>query len=148
MRLTARRTWRYFEDYSTIDNHWLCPDNVQIYPGPKTSDKTSPTNIGLQLLSLLSARDMGYIGLIRLIDRLEDVFETIGSLPKWHGHLYNWYNIRTLQVLYPRYISTVDSGNFVVDLITLKQGLIQLKSKEIIHPASIDGLTDTIHLAG
>lgn len=148
LRLTARRTWRYFEDFSTIDNHWLCPDNVQIYPGPKNSNKTSPTNIGLQLLSVMSARDLGYISLFSLLEDCENVIETIKSLPKWNGHLYNWYNIRTLQVLHPRYISTVDSGNFAVHLIALKQGLLQQKDQAAVQESDIGGLAATLQLAG
>lgn len=147
LRRTARRTWRYFEDYSTIDNHWLCPDNVQIHPGPKNSNKTSPTNIGLQLLSIMTARDLGYISLISLIDKCEYIIDTILSLPKWHGHLYNWYNIRTLQVLHPRYVSTVDSGNFAVHLIALKQGLLQLIHQGAVRRSEIEGLADTLQLA-
>ncbi|MDW7656829.1 MAG: glucoamylase family protein, partial [Bacillota bacterium] len=148
LRLTARKTWRYFEEQRTIENHWLCPDNVQLHPGPVTSLKTSPTNIGLQLLATLSARDFGYIGLLSLVEQCEQVIDTILSLPRWHGHLYNWYNIRTLQVLHPRYVSTVDSGNFVAHLIALKQGLLQQKSDDIIHADCIHGLNDTCRLAG
>jgi cellobiose phosphorylase len=148
LRLTARRTWCYFADNSTIENHWLCPDNLQIQPGPKLSAKTSPTNIGLQLLSLLSARDLGYIGLYRLIRSCEVVVDTLMSLPKWHGHLYNWYNVRTLQVLSPRYVSLVDSGNFVAHLIALKNGLLDQQSADLLASASIIGLADTCRLAG
>lgn len=55
---------------------------------------------------------------------------TISNLTKWNGHLYNWYNIETLEPLIPRYISSVDSGNFVGFLYVLKQFL--LKEKEEI----------------
>ena len=46
-------------------------------------------------------------------DYLKNIFNTIKMLSKWNGHLYNWYTINTLEPLKPRYISTVDSGNFV-----------------------------------
>ncbi len=48
--------------------------------------------------------------------------------------MYNWYNTSNLEPLFPRYISTVDSGNFVGYLYTLKQFLIEQKDK---NPAKI-----------
>ena len=49
------------------------------------------------------------------------MINSIVKLPKWNGHLYNWYNIKTLLPLIPRYVSSVDSGNFVGYLYVLKQ---------------------------
>lgn len=148
LRLTARRTWRYFEDFTKTETHWLCPDNVQIRPWVKVSNKTSPTNIGLQLLSLLSARDLGYIGLRPFVLASERIIKSLASLPKWKGHLYNWYNIRTLQVLSPRYVSTVDNGNFFAHLLAFRQGLLHLKSTPVMQNACFAGLRDTAALAG
>ncbi len=122
---TARRTWRFFKDHSTKGNNWLCPDNYQIAYIEKISDKTSPTNIGLQLLAILSARDFGYETLGATLGLVENLLSTVVELPKWKGHLYNWYNINTLKVLNPEYISTVDSGNFLGHLIALKNGLLE-----------------------
>ncbi len=122
---TSRRTWQFFKDLSTKENNYLCPDNYQQAYKKKMSDKTSPTNIGLQLLATLSARDFGFVTLSELLDNLERLLGVVTKLPKWKGHLYNWYNIRTLEVLYPDYISTVDSGNFFGHLIALKNGLLE-----------------------
>ncbi|MFT4146622.1 MAG: glucoamylase family protein [Mobilitalea sp.] len=129
---TARRTWQFFKAYSTRSNNWLCPDNVQLAATEKESDKTSPTNIGLQVLSILSARDFGFETLSSTINRLELLMDTIQRLDKWKGHLYNWYDIRTLEVLNPAYISTVDSGNYLGHLIALKNGLLEQLKKPII----------------
>jgi hypothetical protein len=133
---TARRTWRFFKDHSTKGNNWLCPDNHQIAYVEKVSDKTSPTNIGLQFLAILSARDFGFETLSATLGLLENLMETVVKLPKWKGHLYNWYNIYTLKVLCPEYISTVDSGNFLGDLIALKNGLYELMD-EPVYPESL-----------
>jgi cyclic beta-1,2-glucan synthetase len=130
---TARRTWQYFIEFSTKKNNWLCPDNYQIAAIERTSDKTSPTNIGLQLLAILSARDLGFETISSTVEAVERLMETIGKLPKWKGHLYNWYNINTLEVLNPAYISTVDSGNFLGHLIALKNGLIELIDKPVVN---------------
>ena len=41
--------------------HWLAPDNFQEDPEPVVAMRTSPTNIGLQLLATVSAYDLGFI---------------------------------------------------------------------------------------
>ncbi len=136
LRETARRTWRFFRNYSTKENNWLCPDNYQITNKRKVTRKTSPTNIGLQLLSVLSARDFGFETLSATLDHIENILYTVITLPKWNGHLYNWYNIQTLEILPPQYISTVDSGNFLGHAIALKNGLLEQKQ----HPVLPDSL--------
>src|SRR5262249_54214977 len=46
LRITARKTWRYFETFVGSEDHWLPPDNFQEYPKPIIASRTSPTNIG------------------------------------------------------------------------------------------------------
>ena len=132
LRETARRTWRFFKDFSTKENNWFCPDNYQITSKEKVTYKTSPTNIGLQFLSIFSAKDLGFETLSSTLNYTENLLEKVAALPKWNGHLYNWYNIKTLEILNPDYISTVDSGNFFGHLITLKNGLKEQKSNPIL----------------
>lgn len=148
LRETARRTWQFFKDFSTESNNWLCPDNYQSEPTEKVTDKTSPTNIGLQLLSVLSARDLGFETLNKTLEYIWKIFQSIERLPKWRGHLYNWYNIKTLDVLNPPYISTVDSGNFYAYMITLKNGLLELIDAPLLSPDLVFGLRDIIGLCG
>ncbi len=128
---TARRTWQFFKEFSRKENHWLCPDNYQIGLAPKVSEKTSPTNIGLQFLAILSARDFGFETLSSTVEAVENLMETVQKMMKWKGHLYNWYHIKTLEVLNPAYISTVDSGNFLGHLIALKNGLLEQIDKPV-----------------
>ena len=64
LRLVARRTWRFFETFVTAEDHWLPPDNFQEDPKPVVAHRTSPTNLGLYLLSAVSARDFGWSGTI------------------------------------------------------------------------------------
>ncbi|MGI6776887.1 MAG: GH36-type glycosyl hydrolase domain-containing protein [Acetivibrionales bacterium] len=147
IRQIARKTWRYFEEFFTERDNWLSPDNYQLSPENAFARRTSPTNIGLQLLSTLSARDMGFISLSSFIDRLEKIFSTIQKLERWNGHLYNWYDTRNLKVLYPRYVSTVDSGNFIGYLIALKNALEELKGKPVFCDEQYYGIMDTVKLA-
>ncbi len=41
----ALRTWRYFAEFSTPENNWLIPDNVQ-ESDMRQAERVSPTNIG------------------------------------------------------------------------------------------------------
>ncbi len=126
LRRIARRTWHYFERFVTEEDHWLPPDNVQEVPERRIAHRTSPTNIGMGLLSTLAAHDMGYLDTHQLADRLEKTLAAVESLERHEGHLLNWYETTSLAALYPRYVSTVDSGNLVGALMTLAAGLRQL----------------------
>lgn len=147
LRIMARRTWQFFKDFTTVENNWLCPDNYQMAPAEKVTEKTSPTNIGLQLMSIISARDLGFETLGSAIGSLENVFYTLSILEKWNGHLFNWYNIRTLEVLNPQYISTVDSGNFFGHLISVKNALIEYKDNPVISQSMATALEDLFKIA-
>lgn len=110
---TAKKTWKYFEDYLTQENNYLPPDNYQESRKQKIVNRTSSTNIGLALISVISSYDLGFISIDQCLELLNNMIITIQKLPKWNGHLYNWYNIKDLTPLKPAYISTVDSGNFI-----------------------------------
>ena len=126
----AHRTWMYFKEYLTEDRNYLIPDNYQEDRNPITVDRTSSTNIGLSILAILSGIDMNFIKKEEGIQLLQKTINTIMELPKWNGHLYNWYNIKTKEPLVPRYVSTVDSGNFVGYLYVLKGFLKDELAKE------------------
>ncbi|MCI9017118.1 MAG: hypothetical protein HFJ53_08180 [Clostridia bacterium] len=119
----GKRTWKFFEKYMNKENNFLPPDNYQEDRAEKIVYRTSSTNIGLGLLSVVSAYDLGYIELDKAINLINNILDTITKLPKWNGHLYNWYNTNTLEPLLPRYISTVDSGNFIGYLYVLEEFL-------------------------
>ncbi|AMJ94365.1 hypothetical protein AVL56_08640 [Alteromonas stellipolaris] len=123
LRLIARRTWRFFDEFVTPNDNMLPPDNFQQLPEAKTAHRTSPTNIGLYLLSVASAKDFGWIGLVEATEKLEKTLETVGHLEKYEGHLLNWYHTQTLQALHPKYVSSVDSGNLAGHLIALANTL-------------------------
>ena len=97
----------------------LPPDNFQEDPRPVVAHRTSPTNMGLYLLSAVSARDFGWSGTLDFVERVEATFATMNRLERYRGHFYNWYDTRDLRPLDPRYVSTVDSGNLAGHLIAL-----------------------------
>jgi cellobiose phosphorylase len=142
-RRYARLTWNFFETFAGPNDNWLAPDNFQEDPSSIIAHRTSPTNLGLQLLSNLSAFDFGFIGMHDFIERTESIFEALHKMEKLNGHFYNWYNTQTLEPLNPRYISTVDSGNLAGHLITLKQACIELSKGSFKSGQERIGLKDS-----
>ncbi|MBK6588575.1 MAG: phosphorylase [Acidobacteria bacterium] len=145
-RMIARRTWRFFETFVGDESHWLPPDNFQEDPQPKIAHRTSPTNIGLLLLSTISAHDFGYIGTLELTERLGLTFATLGKLEKVRGHYLNWYNTETLAPLAPRYISSVDSGNLAGHLLAVKQAVMEILNRNLLDTHVMEGLADSLQM--
>ncbi|WP_342806278.1 glucoamylase family protein [Alteromonas sp. M12] len=145
LRLTARQTWRYFETFVTAQDNMLPPDNFQEEPQAVIAHRTSPTNIGLYLLSAVCARDFGWAGLQETIARLEVTFKTLKGLPRYKGHFYNWYSTQTLQVLLPAYVSSVDSGNLAGHLIALANACDEWQEQPM-HNCISTGIQDNLKL--
>lgn len=136
----ARRTWAFFEQFAGPNDHWLPPDHFQESPRGSVAHYTTPTNIGLFLVSTLSAYDLGYIGLLELAVRLRSTFESMDKMEHYRGHLLNWYDSQLLTAIPPRYVSTVDSGNLAACLITLKQGCRALADAPLLDDKQWQGL--------
>ena len=145
LRQLARKIWSFFETFVTRDDNWLPPDNYQEASGRKNcTPYISPTNIGLSLLSNLTASDLGYITHSELLERSSNTMETLHRMERYRGHFYNWYDTQSLVTLNPKYISTVDSGNFVGHVMTLKQALLVIPEKKIIDVHLFEGIIDTL----
>ncbi len=144
LRQMARKTYGYFEQFVNEGDNFLPPDNFQEQPVVEIAHRTSPTNIGLALLSDLTAYDFGYIPAGRLLNRVENTMQAMHRMERFRGHFYNWYDTLTLQPLLPKYISTVDSGNLVGHLMILKQGLLGLPQQPVINKNIFEGLRDTL----
>jgi cyclic beta-1,2-glucan synthetase len=131
LRNIGKKTWEYYEQITDEKNNYLPPDNFQEYPYNGVANRTSPTNIGFYLMSVLSSRDLEFISTLEMVDLIDLTIGTIEKLEKWEGHLYNWYNTETLKPLKPIFVSTVDSGNLVSYLIVLKEGLKEYLNGEV-----------------
>lgn len=142
----SRKTWRFFETFFGPEDNWLPPDNYQDYPVAVIAHRTSPTNMGLALLSNLAAYDFGFISAGQLEERTAKALATMERLERYRGHFFNWYDTRTLEPLHPRYVSTVDSGNLVGHLLTLREGLLQLADQNILPPMALHGLSVTLRV--
>lgn len=127
----AERIWRFFLNYAGEDTGYLPPDNVQESPEKPPVLRTSPTNAGMAAVSALCAFDMGFLDKEGLYSRLFRMAETLEALDTWHGHLYNWYDLRSMQPCEPPYVSSVDSGNFACAMLTCSQAAFSLSFDEL-----------------
>jgi cyclic beta-1,2-glucan synthetase len=146
LRLIARRTWRFFETFITANDHQLPPDNFQEIPQPVVAHRTSPTNLGLYLLSVVAAGDFGWLGRIETADRLEATLGTMSRLERFRGHFYNWYDTHDLHPLEPKYISSVDSGNLAGHLIVLGNALREMACAPLTGLGWLAGIADALEI--
>ena len=146
LRRVARRTWRFFETFVTASDHWLPPDNFQEDPKPVVAHRTSPTNLGLYLLSAVSARDLGWAGTTDTLERLEATLATMERLARFRGHFYNWYDTRDLRPLDPQYVSSVDSGNLAGHLIALANACREWIGAPLAGAECVAGIEDALDL--
>ncbi|RPJ87648.1 MAG: hypothetical protein EHM18_00070, partial [Acidobacteria bacterium] len=143
LRVVARQTWRYFDDLVGPATNWLPPDNSQEALRIEVAERTSPTNIGLGLLSPVAAHDFGYLTPDQLLERVRLTLGAIGKLERYEGHLFNWYDTSTLAPLRPPYVSTVDTGNLLACYIVLQEALGELPAQPLladVFPGLQDGL--------
>jgi cyclic beta-1,2-glucan synthetase len=143
LRKIERRTWRFFSTFVSEESSWLPPDNYQVFHHKGPAMRTSPTNIGLWMLSDLASGDFGYSTLDQIVPTLERSMASIAKLERYKGHLFNWYDIRSLKPLEPRYVSTVDSGNLLGSLWSLQHGLEELVRRPVLSASAFDGMCDT-----
>jgi cyclic beta-1,2-glucan synthetase len=141
LRKSALYIWRYFAEFSNEEHHWLIPDNVQDQPR-KIAASISPTNVGLLLNARQVAREFGYITITEMVELTQKTLATLERLPKYRGHLMNWYDTHSLEPKPPRFISSVDSGNLVASLWTLQQGCLESLHRPLLSRTLGDGLLD------
>src|SRR5262249_19930481 len=141
-----RRTWRFFETFVGSEDHALPPDNFQEDPQPVVAHRTSPTNVGLYLLSTMAAHDFGWLGTLEMLDRLAATLDPLNGLERFRGHFYNWYETRERRPLDPKYVSTVDSGNLLGHLLTLAQGCHEQINRPLLDPEVLAGIGDTLQV--
>ena len=146
IRMHARRTWAYFEDHLNNGNNYLIPDNYQYTPNRNIAYRTSPTNIGLSFASIIAANDLGYLDTFKTLELVSSIIGTMESMDKWNGHLYNWYDTKTLSPLHPFFISSVDSGNLATYIVLCAQAIKEKMDMCVINEQQVEGIIDTINL--
>jgi cyclic beta-1,2-glucan synthetase len=141
LRRAAIRTWRYFAEFSTEENNWLIPDNLQEEPF-EVAPRVSPTNVGFLLNVRQVACELGYLTPAEFVEKTSQTLGTMRKMPRHRGHLYNWYDTQTLQPLPPLFVSSVDSGNLAASLWTLQQGCLHLLDQPILRRELAYGFLD------
>jgi len=146
LRKVALKTWRYFRTFSSQEDQFLIPDNVQgqYY---EIAHRISPTNLGLQLNSQYAAYDLGFITLQRFLDEANKTFAHAKELPRFNGHFLNWYDTRNSTALPPFFVSSVDSGNLVCSLVSLKQGCHAAVAQPLLSESLFHSLREYLALA-
>lgn len=135
LRRHAADAFRFYTDTVSAETNFLPPDNLQLSPFEDLAMRTSPTNVGMYLLSVLAGYDLGLMDSVETAHRLERTLTTLEGLPKFRGNLYNWYDLRDLSVLGDGFVSFVDSGNLLACLLTLEKGLEEYADREERFPA-------------
>ena len=147
LSMAARQTWLFFETFVSARVHHLPPDNFQEDPSPVLAERSSPTNIGLYLLSCAAAQDFGWLAPQQLVERFELALDSMEALEKFQGHFFNWYDLTTLRPLEPRYISTVDSGNLAGHLVAARQCVLDLLTQPLLSAEHGCGMKESLALA-
>lgn len=143
LRGKAAEIWRFFEKRINDGTSYLPPDNIQYSPEMRTAMRTSPTNIGFYLVSVLAARDFELIDSNTLAERIIKCLESVSQLKRYKGCLYNWYDLRNMLPL-GNYVSSVDCGNMLCCLIALRSGLYEYLGENEKLMAAIDLCTREI----
>jgi cellobiose phosphorylase len=147
LRGIAADTWRYFKELHTERYNYLIPDNIQLVPSEIVATRTSPTNISLSLLSSISAYELGFASPLTVLERISRTIHAVTKLERFRGHLFNWYDCERMAPLSPRYISSVDSGNFVGHLIAVRAFLRGLSDRPLLHSGHLDYLLTNISIS-
>jgi cyclic beta-1,2-glucan synthetase len=122
LRESADRIWQFFHDWSSASTNWLIPDSVR--DDGAIDMRLSPTNLGMLLNARIAALHLGIASLAEFVFETRQTLDRVVRLPKFHGHLYNWYDGTSLTPLPPLFVSTADSGNLAASLWTLKQAAL------------------------
>ncbi len=145
LRKVSLRTWRFFRVHSNEGENWLIPDVVQADPF-KIGHRVSTTDLGLLLNARLAAHDLGFLTVSEFILDTERTLESMSKMARFKGHLYNWYDTRTLEPMRPLFVSTVDNGNLLCSLWTLKQGCLEMLALPLFRRTLWEGIQSHIAL--
>ena len=145
LRLAALRIWRYFAEFSNEEHHWLIPDNVQEEPA-NIAGRISPTNLGFLFNARQVACRFGYLTVPEFAEQTLLTLASVLKLQRYRGHLFNWYDTRTLAPLGQPVVSSVDSGNLLASLWTLQQGCLELLDRPLLQTELSDGFLDHLRV--
>ncbi len=147
LRAISKQTYRYFEDF-TDNETGLTADAVRWNDGMMNiQSHTSPTNIGMYMMSVVSAEELGFINHRQALNNLQKTIHTLENMDTWNGLYYNWYYTEdaTLMTDWGQFISTVDNGWLSAGLIVAGQAYPELyeKTNAIVEDMDYTSLYDS-----
>jgi hypothetical protein len=134
--------WRYFAEFGGEENRWLIPDNVE-EQGTHQVRKLSPTNLGMLLNARQAACEFGFITTAEFAEATLGTLDTYERLEKQRGHIYNWYDIESLEAMAPKIVSAVDSGNLAASFYSLHAGAVEMLKRPLVQKAVSRAKTDS-----
>jgi hypothetical protein len=146
LRHAALKTWRFFVQFSTAEEHWLIPDNIQGKDN-HVAHRLSTTNLGLLLNSQLAACLLGMQTVRQFAAQATLTMSSVKRLPRFRGQLANWYDTQTLQPLDPPFLSSVDNGNLACCLWTLKEGVAALREQPLFDHSQFQSIVDALDIS-
>ncbi|WP_404450256.1 DUF3131 domain-containing protein [Sutcliffiella horikoshii] len=125
---TAEKTFRFFEEY-TDPNTGLTVDRVDFEQDETKAEHTSPTNIAMYMLGMVSGVELGFISKKEAEQKIEKTLLTLKELETWNGLYYNWYFTKDgkQKTDWGQFISSVDNGWLTAGLIVTGQYFEGLK---------------------
>ncbi|MGI9213347.1 MAG: glucoamylase family protein [Methylococcaceae bacterium] len=107
-----------------IDRIQLASDTLE--PGRAAiGDYTNISTVGLYVLGVLSAHELGFISRAEAVQKLTTTLTTLDSLETWKGFFYNYYNTTTLERT-SHFVSFVDSAWLSAGLMVIRQAYPEL----------------------
>jgi len=106
-------------------------DTVTFFPGggaPAVGDYTNVTNVGLFMMSVIAARELGLIDSKGATTRLSQIVQTLEKLETYHGFFFNYYDTTSLERT-SHFISFVDSAWLSAGLMTARMAEPRLKPR-------------------
>jgi hypothetical protein len=94
LKAIANKTYKYFQDHTDPVTGMTYDETRYTVEGKKNATHTSPTNIGMYMMSTVSAQHLGIISEDEAVKRIQVTLNTLEKLEKWNGLFYNWYNTK------------------------------------------------------
>ncbi|MFA5159675.1 MAG: DUF3131 domain-containing protein, partial [Candidatus Omnitrophota bacterium] len=115
----AKDTWKYFENAADKRSH-LISDHFKVGDFPMAATYTSPTNIAMDLMGTVAAKELEIITPDEAARRIRNTLRTLRKLDAWKGFLFNFYETTRLGVS-RRFVSSVDNGWLAIALVVVRQ---------------------------
>ena len=115
----AKDTWKYFKNATDKRSH-LISDHFKVGDFPMAATYTSPTNIAMDLMGTVAAKELEIITPDEAARRIRNTLRTLRKLDAWKGFFFNFYETTRLGVS-RRFVSSVDNGWLAIALVVVRQ---------------------------